>query len=117
MRAVFDVPAVQHCENALAHGGDLAEARDVAVLEDDAPTGDHDEAGRPLSPEPDAQRVEARRIEIRFARLDVLPLRAGEYSGVVGREGGRHEKREGDEQCCACHLRSLARRRSRIRRR
>ena len=54
---------VQHCENALAHGGDLAEARDVAVLEDDAPTRDHDETGRPLCPEPDAQRVEASLIE------------------------------------------------------
>ena len=85
-RAVFDVPAVQHREHALAHRRDLAEARDVAVLEDDSPAGDHDEARRPLRTEPDAQRVEARLIEIRFARLDALPLRAGEYGGVVGRE-------------------------------
>jgi hypothetical protein len=53
-RAVLDIAAVEHRENALAHRRDFAEPCDVAVLEHDAPAFDDDEARRVLRSQPRA---------------------------------------------------------------
>lgn len=88
--AALDVDPVEHGEDALPDGGDVADGLDVAVLEEDASADDgHHPRGREGG-EPFADPLEplARPADV-LGPFDAFPLGAGEDGRGEGRGGGR----------------------------
>lgn len=84
-RPVGDVLAEEHPEHALADRCDLADVRQVAVLEQDLAVDDDHQRRRPVGLEPGAERVEARAVVARgLGLVDPRPLRFGKDRRRVG---------------------------------